>query len=150
VHSLFGSHNDHIGVKETGRARSINREKWLRAEVEAVLANPQAYSHKIFQRYVGLLQARAAQPAFHPNGSQQIIPTPPALFVLRRTPPLEGQPVWWIHNISGQPQVFAADLTDLALSSGHLTDILSGQVIEAGSAGLKLPLAPYQVRWLVG
>ena len=37
VHSLFGSSNDYIGVEETGRARSINRQTWLRAEIEAVL-----------------------------------------------------------------------------------------------------------------
>jgi sucrose phosphorylase len=150
VHSLFGSHNDHVGVKETGRARSINREKWLRAEVEAVLANTNAYSHKIFQRYVKLLQARATQPAFHPNGSQQILDTPPALFALRRIPPAEGQPVWCIHNISGQTQLFEADLTDLALEADSLTDILSSQIIEVGPTGLKLELKPYQVRWLVG
>jgi sucrose phosphorylase len=87
IHSLFGSSNDLIGVEETGRARAINRQKWLRAEVEAVLANPNSRSYKIFRRYVALLKARRAQRAFHPNGEQQIMAGHPTLFSLLRTAP---------------------------------------------------------------
>ncbi|RMF00225.1 MAG: sugar phosphorylase, partial [Chloroflexi bacterium] len=87
VHSLFGSANDHAGVAQTGRARSINRQKWQLAEIEAALANPESRAAQVFRRYRQLLAARAASPAFHPNGGQRILPGNPATFNLLRTSP---------------------------------------------------------------
>ncbi len=37
IHSLVGSSNNHAGVAETGRARTINRQKWQRDELQARL-----------------------------------------------------------------------------------------------------------------
>ena len=149
VHSLFGSSNDHVGVEETGRARSINRQKWLRAEVDAVLSNPGARSFRVFQRYVSLLKARAARKAFHPNGRQQIIATPPALFALLRVS-IDGQErLLCLHNISDQPQQLELDTSSLSLQP-ELQDILDGTTVKIEQDRLRLQLPPYGVRWLRG
>ncbi len=149
VHSLFGSSNDYIGFEETGRARSINRQKWLRGEVEAVLANPNARSYKVFRRYVNLLKARAAHRAFHPNGDQHVLTGQPALFSLLRTSPDGHERVLCIHNISAQPQRFQANLSKLSLPA-KVRDVLSDDVFETGDQTLELMLKPYQVKWLAG
>lgn len=148
VHSLVGSHNNHAGVVETGRARTINREKWRQDELEAKLANPDSTAAKIFQHYTPLLKVRAAYPAFHPNGTQQIIRGNPALFVLLRTAPDGTEKIICLHNITGQAQEFVMDMATLPVS-GEVQDLLSSEVFAVDGQQLKVFLAPYQVRWLL-
>jgi len=147
VHSLFGSSNDHVGVAETGRVRSINRQKWLRAEVEAVMTNPNARANRIFQRYTTLLKTRAAHPAFHPNGEQQIIPGNLALFTVLRISPDKQTRVLCIHNISSTAQQCEVNLSQLA-TSGNLHDVLTGEAVVPNDSLLQVSLAPYQIRWI--
>lgn len=143
VHSLFGSHNDEVGLAETGRARSINRQKWLLAEVEAVLANPASHSNRVFQRYGALLRARRTQPAFHPNGAQRVLADNPAVFGLLRTSPDGQERVLCLHNVTAQPQV--VKLLP-AVADQNLVDIVLGETDSAQNG--QLALAPYGVRWL--
>lgn len=147
VHSLFGSHNDLTGMAETGRARTINRQKWLRGELEAVLANPGSYSHKIFQRYVALLRTRASQPAFHPNGDQQIISANPAIFALVRLSPDRQASVICVHNVTAEAQFLEADLSGLVQTDSARDLFTDRRVLLEGDV-LRLTVEPYGVRWL--
>ncbi|MCB0167323.1 MAG: sugar phosphorylase [Anaerolineae bacterium] len=147
VHSLFGSANDYAGMAETGRARTINRQKWLRGELEAVLANPASRSHQVFQRYVQLLKTRASSPAFHPNGSQQIIGGNPAFFNLMRTS-LDGlERVLCLHNVTDHAQFLEIDLSHLLQSDGA-TDLFTGRMVILEGGVLRMTIEPYGVRWL--
>ena len=67
VHSLFGSRNWREGVEETGRLRTINRQKFQRAALEAELADPATIRYQVFHRFRALIRARAAEAAFHPS-----------------------------------------------------------------------------------
>lgn len=147
VHSLVGSSNYHAGLAETGRARTLNRQKWQRAELEASLTNPASRAAQVFQGYANLLRVRARQRAFHPNGGQQIIGGNPALFCLLRTSSDGSEQVLCLHNISALPQQFRADLATWSL---HQTwrDLFSNRVIELAGQTLELTLEPYEVRWL--
>ena len=147
VHSLIGSSNDHSGVAQTGRARSINRQKWQWVELEAALNDPSARAHQVFQRYLTLLKARARQTAFHPNSDQQIISGNPALFCLLRTSPDGQAQVLGLHNISKQPQQVKIDTSELTLGK-HLHNLLSNETISIENKFLQLTLAPYEVKWL--
>jgi len=144
VHSLVGSHNNLIGVQETGRARTINRKKWQQAELEATLGDPNSTASKIFKRYKQLLQARAAHPAFHPNGKQQIVAANPAAFALLRTSPDGKEQVLCLHNVSNQAQVFEADIAAIPANS-RMEDIFSGIVVVWGE---RIFLKPYELKWL--
>jgi glycosidase len=148
VHSLVGSANNYAGMEETGRARTINREKWQRAELEVTLADSDSRATKVFGRYTALLKARAAHPAFHPNGDQQIITNNPAQFTLLRTSPDGQEQVLCIHNISAQAQPFEVDVSQLSLDA-ELRDTLSGEKIALEGQMLRLTLPPYGVKWLV-
>lgn len=150
VHSLVGSPNNHAGSEDTGRARTINREKWHRVDLEAMLTLPTSRAAGVFGRYAELLKARAAHPAFHPNGTQQIIAGNPGLFSLLRTSPDGTERVLCIHNITAQPQPFELDLSPLALS-GDLQDVVvNGEPATVEEGTCRLTLTPYEVRWLVG
>ena len=63
AHSFFGSRNYPEGVEITGRARSINREKLQRAELEAALADPTSLRRQVWAAYRHLLEERAHQRA---------------------------------------------------------------------------------------
>jgi sucrose phosphorylase len=143
IHSIFGSSNDRIGVAETGRARTINRQKWLRAEVEAVMANPNSRSYQVFQRYANLLRTRAAHQVFHPNGSQQIIRGNPAFFNLLRTAPAGTEQVLCLHNITARSQQLEIDRSE-SWSERSWLDLFSGERVSAE----KLNFGPYEVKWL--
>src|SRR5207247_2009232 len=65
LHSILGSENWEEGVKLTGVARAINREKLDVRAVEAELSDPGSRRAQVFRRYRQLLSIRRAQPAFH-------------------------------------------------------------------------------------
>jgi glucosylglycerate phosphorylase len=152
IHSLLGSRSYHAGVTQTGRYRSINREKFERAVLEAALDDPTSLRHQVFERYLHLLRVRTAQPAFHPNGAQHVLTGHRALFALLRTAPDSTQRVLCLHNVSDQPQSFQVDLARIEAAHTGATaaqDLLTGMRYPVDAAGLLVvDVAPYQVLWL--
>ncbi|MCP4425169.1 MAG: sugar phosphorylase, partial [Chloroflexi bacterium] len=130
-HSLFGSRGWPEGEMESGRARTINREKLQRERLEQELADETSLRHHLFAGYANLLRQRTAHPAFHPNGGQEVLALHPALFTLRRVS-VEGSAVLLcLHNVSNE-------IVDVGLD-GRFTDLLSGDEYE-GVVGVR----PYQ------
>lgn len=150
VHSLVGSHNNHADLAETGRARTINREKWQRDELAARLADPQRHEAAVFARMERLIRVRRAEPAFHPASPQRVLTAGDAVFALLRGAPEQGQALLCLHNVSDAPQTLALDGFTLGLSPGaRLSDLLGGTLVEVDRhAMLSLTLAPYQTLWL--
>ncbi|MCG8348026.1 MAG: sugar phosphorylase [Chloroflexales bacterium] len=149
INSLLGSHNDHAGVAATGRYRSINRQKWQRADLDRQLADQQSHAAQILARYATLLRARAADPAFKPSAPQFVIAAHPTLFVLLRGEP--GAQVLCIHNVSSHPQRLDLTQTGWDASSAPFHDLISdAQVMTSGSVAEspELDIAPYQALWL--
>ncbi len=138
-HSLFGSRGWPEGVQQTGRARTINRQKLALASLEAELGTAGSLRQRVFSGYRHLLLARAQSPAFHPHGSQQVIELHPAVFALwRRGPDGDNPAVLCLHNVSGQAVV-------VEIPAGQFRDLLSGERL-AGPAAVAL--RPYGVLWL--
>ncbi len=152
VHSLFSSRSYHAGVGQTGRYRSINREKFRRDELERELANPSSLRHKVFYPYLHLIRTRAAHPAFHPNGAQEVLFGNESLFTLVRISPDGDERVLCVHNVSGAARPFQADLKTLSIRhAGVLRDVISGTAYPVGDGDdLALTVGPYQVLWLAG
>jgi glucosylglycerate phosphorylase len=149
-HSLFGSRSWPAGVAQTGRYRTINRQKLTRADLEAALADPHSLRHRVFTAYRHLLQQRAGQPAFAPTAEQQVLFVDPALFCLLRRAENGRSPLLCLHNVTNQTQTVSLDLRPLELAvTNQWVDLVAG-----GRYGVKngreLPLAlqPYQVLWL--
>ncbi|GAB4212673.1 MAG: sugar phosphorylase [Roseiflexaceae bacterium] len=150
IHSLVGSHNNHAGLAETGRARTLNREKWRRDELAARLADPLRHEGAVFARMERLIRARRAEPAFHPASPQQVLAAGDAVFALLRGAPERGEAVVCIHNVSDTPHTLALDGFALGLPPGaQLRDLLGGPSAAVDAhAVLSLELAPYQTLWL--
>jgi sucrose phosphorylase len=145
-HSLLGSRGWPEGVKQTGRNRTINRQKLRRDDLEHELADPASLRHRVFSRYTQLLQARAALPAFHPHGAQRVDECGEAVFALWRLSPDGHQRVLCLHNITPQAQRVSIALHDP--DSREWLDVLSGERF-AVIPSAAFPLAPYQIRWLI-
>ncbi|MGD1018909.1 MAG: alpha-amylase family glycosyl hydrolase, partial [Verrucomicrobiia bacterium] len=144
IHSLFGSRNCHACVDETGRTRSINREKFPQAALETELANPQSLKHRLFTGIKRLLEIRRDQPEFHPNAAQRVLSLGNGVFALVR-----GGRLLAIVNVTPQPQNISLGLADAGLpSSVAWRDLIGGQRFAVEGGRLQLRTGPYQSLWL--
>jgi sucrose phosphorylase len=148
VHSLIGSRSWHEGVQQTGRNRTINREKIGRAKLETDLADPTSLRSRVLAAYRSLLGARAGEPAFHPNGRQQVLMLNEHLCTLLRTSPDGSSTVLCAHNVSSRGQDLHVTPAELDQPSHVWRDLLTGKEFRADAGHLKLTLAPYAIRWL--
>lgn len=139
-HSLFGSRGWPEGVRMTGRARTVNRQKLDLETLEAEIGDPASLRHPVFEGFARLLKARAGCLAFHPNAPQQVIDFGDSIFALERTSPDGELRVLCLHNITSAPQqVWLPDEWGLAF------DLLAGRKVEPGAP---FSLGPYQAAWL--
>lgn len=148
-HSLFGSRNWREGVAETGRYRTINRQKLVHADIEAELADPNHLRHHVFTAYCDMLRVRTSESAFHPSSGQQILSCHKALFALLRTS-LDGTShVLCLHNVSNASHNVAIDLNQLPIPpTDSLTELISGQQYVRDGHMLRVEVGAYQVLWL--
>jgi sucrose phosphorylase len=140
IHSLLGSRNWTEGVQQTGRARTVNREK---LQVEAVireLKNPKSFRSQVFYPYIDLIKTRKEQPAFHPNAEFEILETGPQVFAIRRSS--DDQTVYALTNISSSEAQVSIPKIDAAKT---MTDLHSGESFKPDNITLK----PYQYVWLI-
>jgi sucrose phosphorylase len=140
-HSLVGSPNDQVGVEESGQNRRINRHKYNRDELEAVLSDPHSLQRRVFDGYRRLLEVRLVQPAFHPDAQQEVLELPgDGLVGLIRTA-ATGERLAMLANLSCQPKSIAAALVDAELRY----DELAQQRLWNDDP---ISMRPFQVRWL--
>lgn len=134
VHSLLGSENDTEGLERLGYNRAINREKLVRTEVEAELANPDSRRAQVLSRFKHLLAVRKQHAAFAPSASQRVVTTSNQLVSLVR-----NEEVLVVINISNQ----AVELVTEEVLEGITRDLISGDDV----SGI-VTVQPYQVMWL--
>ncbi|MEZ4771263.1 MAG: alpha-amylase family glycosyl hydrolase [Caldilineales bacterium] len=150
VHSLFGSRNCYPCMEETGRARSINREKFAYSDLRRALANPDDHRRQVFDNVKQLLRLRAAQPAFHPTAPQRVLRVHPSVFALLRT--THGGEDWVLCLVSATCQALhvSIDLSRAQVNApGDLVDLVTGESLSPIAGQLDVALSPCQVRWLV-
>jgi sucrose phosphorylase len=145
VHSLIGSSNNHAGLAQSGRFRTLNRGRWERAELEALLDDETSRAGAVFRRMATLLMLRRGEPAFHPAGPQRLLDLGAGVFAIERRAPGAADALICLHSV-----VATAQQARLSVAPGAAhQDLLSGATIVAGADGeLLVDLGPYQVRWL--
>ena len=139
IHSLLGSRNWTAGVQQTGRARTVNREKLQIDQVLSELSDPASFRSRVFYPYLNLIKLRRAQKAFHPNADFEILEIDPKVFAIKRY--CEDQTIYALTNISSTETNVSLAGTD---SPGRMTDLFSAGTIDSKSLTLK----PYQYSWL--
>ena len=128
--SLFGAANWQGGVRQTGRARTINREKFNLVTLLQRLNDLTTRVGQVFQRYSHLLKLRRGQAAFEPQTPQRVLDVHPAVFALERGSLLA------LHHVADQT-------LKLDLPAGRWHDLISDTVVSS-----TVDLLPYQVLWL--
>ena len=136
-HSLFGSRGWLEGVRQSGRNRTINREKCDLQSLQRELADLQSLRAQVFSHYRQLLSARSSSSAFHPHGEQKILDVHPSVFAVERTSPEGATRVLCVHNVSAKEITFSTPY-ELA------TDLLTSQPLESSVVTLN----PYQISWM--
>ena len=136
-HSLFGSRGWLDGVTQTGRNRTINREKCDLTSLQRELADPQSLRARVFVRFYQLLSARSNSPAFDPHGTQKILDLHPSIFALERVSPNGTERVLCLHNVSLQK-------ISLATDHGSGTDLFTSQPLDVS----QISIDPYQILWI--
>lgn len=129
-HSLFGSRGWLEGVKQTGRNRTINREKLQLDELQNELADENSLRAKVFTKYCQLLKTRSGSTAFHPHGKQKILDLHPSVFAVERISPDEQSYMLCLHNVAAE---------EIAFKTEHVTALFANQFIT---------LEPYQFLWI--
>ncbi len=136
-HSMFGSRGWAAGVAQTGRNRTINRQKCDFDTLQLELADPASLRSQVFSRFRKLLKTRAASAAFHPHGAQKVFALHKSVFALERISPDGASRVFCIHNVSADRVVF-----DIPFRNGK--DLVTGNLV----GGSPLALEPYQILWV--
>jgi len=139
IHSLLGSRNWQAGVRQTGRARTINREKLDLMEVLTALNDPDSFRSRVFFPYLDMIRLWRRQPAFHPKAGFAILDAGRGIFGIRRWG--ADQNVAALTNVTSQTLV--VDMQAIGVNAPAV-DLVSGRCIESG----QLTLSPYQFVWL--
>jgi sucrose phosphorylase len=145
---MFGSKNDLEAVWRDGVKRSINRATIQERQLLEAFGDPETIPARIASRYVDLLEARVAQPAFHPNGAQRVLDLGAAVFALLRIAPDDDDRVLSLINVTAEDQTVRIPAAELGLAGVELVDLVHQERLHPHGPTLELTLAPYQVMWL--
>lgn len=149
IHSFFGSHNCQSCVNQTGRARSINREKFDYSYIVSVLQDEYSRESMVFSGYRNMLNARRSHPAFHPRSSQKILDIHPAIFALLRESIESVDKVLCLTNVSDDEIRLHVELDTLNFKPvEYLKDLLNKNIYKADDNHLSIILSSYQSVWL--
>lgn len=142
-HSLFGSQNYTEGVEQTGRYRSINREKLDLDQLQAELDDTTSIRAQVFTQYMQLIDIRRKQAAFHPLAQQTIHTVHPSLFVVERYNTETTDRIIALNNVS-------ADVihVELSLDGDIWQDLIDDKTYQISDSQVTIELKSYQVIWL--
>lgn len=139
INSLLGCRNWKEGVAETGRYRTINREKLAVDAVESDLKDPGSFRSRIFYPYLEMVRIRTQQPAFSPSASMEVLHVDPRLFALRRR---SGErSIHVLVNLS--PDKVEAKVPDVS-EGWKGRELIGGQDV----ASPQMALEPYAYAWI--
>lgn len=148
-HSLFGSKNWIEGVEQSGRFRTINREKLLYKNLIADLSDSKSIREIIFKGFKRLLKARREYPAFHPFGEQKLLDIHPSIFSLIRISPCGNSRILCLHNVGDMPRDIEIKLKDNGIETNSIfNSVLTNRNIIPNNGKLKLHIKAYEILWL--
>ncbi len=148
VHSLFGTRNCHGFFDETGRARSINREKFQLEDLNKELSDPNSLKSRVFDGYKHLLRIRRQQEAFHPTAQQHVLDLGLNVFSILRSAE-NGSKLICVTNVTSKPFQIEIRISNFNLPGNKIwVDQLTDETFQAGD-NLRCELSPYQSRWLI-
>ena len=144
IHTILGSLNDYEGLAQTGRNRSINREKLDYDIVREELESKESLRNMVFYGIIKQIEARTSEKAFHPTANQKVVKIDDRIFSIIRSNGDEELLV--INNISNDT-IELEYLKILELFSDK-RDILIEIINKKEIKDSKIVLNPYEYMWL--
>ena len=141
IHSLLATENDHEGVAQTGKSRSINRKNWEKRKLEKRLNDTHHPAHYIFRELKRLIAIRRDEPTFHPNAAQEVLEWGPEFFALQRVHE-SGETLWAVSNVTASRQKL--DPARM-IAETRLYELIRDKHHDPGNT---ITLEPYQTLWL--
>lgn len=139
IHSLLASKNNINGVKETGRSRTINRERLNYNNLIEEL-NQDNDRSQVVNKLLSIIALRTKQTAFHPSAFQKIVQIDHQFFCILRKAK-DGTKLLSISNLTH---------TDQSLTLKEKFNEFNFDLIEKVKQNYQnLSLKPYQTLWLV-
>lgn len=148
AHSLFGSRGCRECFEETGRARSLNREKLQLPRLKEQLADPESHQARVFSVYRHMLQVRSEQKAFHPQGAQRLLQVREGVLAVLRSSPDQTECIFCLVEASGSSITLQIDIEEHQIPGGTWDELLSGKTINTTNGRLEVALHPYACAWL--
>ena len=130
LNSMLAAPNDEEGARQTGRARTLNRHKWVAAEIDSLLGDPATPTARALPALLHRLRVRGEQPAFAPDATSRVLDLGRRLFAVERAG--GGQRLLAVHNLSRQPTPLPPTLTGRELLHG--LDLPPGAVLPPWTA----------------
>jgi len=147
IHSLLGSRNCAACMEETGRARSINREKFELEKLKRGLSDPSNLKSKVLAGYRHLLEVRKHQPAFQPAAKQLVLRLGVEVFAVLRTAE-NGDRIICVINVTSRHLEIDIEVSNLDLLRNAVwVDLFTDKTFSTHNL-LRIDLTPYQCRWL--
>jgi sucrose phosphorylase len=143
-HSFTATPNFLEGVRHTGRARTINRRKWKRQELDDLLAQEDSVTSRVFDAYRALLQLRRQQSAFHPLADQDVLELDDRVFAVKRTASDASQEILCLFNLSNE--VVTLHVPGPSGTGGWTENLVSNDMPDHQSG--RLILQPHGFAWL--
>jgi sucrose phosphorylase len=143
MHSLTATPNDHNGVRLTGVNRSINRRRWDREKLEALIENSYCETSRVFWEYKRVLGIRRRQKAFHPAASQHVLDLGEGMFGIERMAPDGSQRIIALYNFT--PSIQVVTCTHLPRDMETWTELIGRADIDC--KGDSVSLSPYASCW---
>jgi len=148
LHGLIGTANDIEGVLRSKSKRDINRKMVLEKDVFQALEDPNSRFSHIVQQFIRAAEIRIRQPAFHPNGNQQVFQLDPQLFTVLRTSPDGSSNVLAITNAANKECTISVSLETIGVEGDHWYDLVGRRGWRATRGSIELTIQPYDVLWL--
>lgn len=150
IHSLFGSRNCISCVNDTGRARSINREKFDYNKLRSILDDHENIHTKVFLGYKELLKIRRNQPAFHPGAPQRVLKSNQHVFTILRSDLNQRTHILCLVNVSSENQEVMIDLISLGIPyADSFLDLLDVKSHPSDKGQITLVMEAFQIMWLM-
>ncbi len=144
IHSLLATGNDHERVRHSNHNRHINRRRYDRDELNAIL-EAGGEQRRVLDRLRRLISTRKRQAAFHPNATQFTLHLGEALFAFWRQSVDRRQSIFCIFNVSDRVQPLL--LSDVNLvGTDAWRDLIGGALYTDHRE--RIDLAPYQSLWI--
>ena len=147
IHSLLGSRNCADCLTETGRARSINREKFDLKKLEDDLAEPGNLKSRVLEGYRELLNIRRQEPTFHPDARQRVLRLNSSVFAILRKTASEDMLIC-IVNVTPKFLDIQIKLSNYGLPENSTWTNLLTENVSHVSDTLEINFEPYQYCWL--